>query len=67
VLQPRRPVLLKGAGDLYSGAYYVTHVTHTLSGDGNYQQRFEARRNAQGLSGTEQFDGASPALPLPGV
>jgi hypothetical protein len=67
VLQPRRPVLLKGAGDLYSGAYYVTHVTHTLSGAGNYQQRFEARRNAQGLSCTEQFDGGSPALPLPGV
>jgi phage protein D len=67
VLQPRRTVLVQGAGDFYSGAYYVTRVTHTLSADGDYRQRFEAKRNAQGLRNTDQFDGGSPGVPLPGV
>jgi phage protein D len=65
VLRPHRLVLVKGAGTPYSGKYYVTAVTHELTGDGGYAQRFEARRNARDLDGSEQFGGAGLALPLP--
>jgi phage protein D len=67
VLQPRRTVLVKGAGELYSGKYYVTRVTHKLTSDGRYRQTFEAKRNALGLDGTEQFGGNGLGLPLPGL
>jgi hypothetical protein len=66
VLQPRRTVLVKGAGSLYSGMYYVTRVTHKLTSDGRYRQTFEARRNAIGLDGSEEFGGDGLGLPLPG-
>lgn len=65
VLRPHRLVLVKGAGTPYSGKYYVTGVTHELTGDGGYVQRFEARRNARDLDGSEQFGGAGLALPFP--
>jgi phage protein D len=65
VLRPHRLVLVKGAGTPYSGKYYVTAVTHELTGDGGYVQRFEARRNARDLDGSEQFGGAGLALPFP--
>ena len=67
VLRPRGTVLVKGAGDRFSGAYYVVRVTHTLTSDGRYAQRFEARRNARGLDGSELFDGDDLALALPGL
>jgi phage protein D len=66
VLRPRRLVLVKGAGRPYSGKYYVTRVIHELHGDGRYGQRFEARRNARDLDGSEQFGGDGLGLPLPG-
>jgi phage protein D len=66
VLRPRRLVLVKGVGPLYSGKYYVTSVSHDIKGDGTYTQRFEARRNAVGLDGSEQFGGAGSGLALPG-
>ena len=66
ILRPRRTVLVKGAGTPYSGKYYVTGVTHNLQGDGSYTQRFEARRNARDLDGSEQFGSNGLGLPVPG-
>ncbi len=67
VLQPRRTVLVKGAGELYSGKYYVTHVQHKVTSDGRYRQMFDAKRNALGLDGTEEFGGDGLGLSLPGL
>lgn len=67
VLRPHRLVLIKGAGKQYSGKYYVTRVVHELKGDGSYIQRFEARRNARDLDGSEQFGGSSLGLAVPGI
>jgi len=67
VLRPHRLVLVKGAGKEYSGKYYVTRVVHELKGDGSYTQRFEARRNARDLDGSEQFGGSGLGLPIPGI
>jgi phage protein D len=66
VLRPHRLVLVKGAGTQYSGTYYVTSVAHELRGDGSYTQRFEARRNARDLDGSEQFGGSGLGIALPG-
>ena len=54
VLRPRRLVLVKGAGNSFNGKYYVTKVVHEIKADGNYSQKFEARRNARDLDGSEQ-------------
>lgn len=54
VLRAKRPVEVRGAGQQFSGTYYVERVLHSFSGDG-YTQRFELRRNALGLTGSEQF------------
>lgn len=54
VLRPGLPVAVRGAGRQYSGIYYVTEVTHSLSND-HYTQRFQAWRNALGLTGAELF------------
>jgi phage protein D len=67
VLRPHRTVLVKGAGKPYSGKYYVTKVTHELKAEGTYTQKFEARRNARDVDGSEQFGGSSLALAIPGV
>jgi hypothetical protein len=54
-------VLVRGAGQLHSGAYYVTSVTHRISRD-DYTQSFSAWRNAVGLTGAEVFvDPLEPA------
>ena len=39
-------VKIEGAGKNFSGPYYVTAVTHTVSGDAGYQTHFSVRRNA---------------------
>ncbi len=54
MLRPGLPVAVRGAGRQYSGIYYVTQVTHTISRSG-YTQRFSAWRNAVGLTGAELF------------
>jgi hypothetical protein len=54
VLRPGGIVNVRGAGQLHSGSYYVTRVVHVFGQDG-YTQRFEARRNAVGLTGSESF------------
>ena len=61
VLRAKRPVLVRGAGRQFSGAYYVERVLHSFTGDG-YTQQFSLRRNAAGLSGQENFvdNGALP-------
>ena len=61
VSRAKRPVLVRGAGRQFSGAYYVERVLHSFTGDG-YTQQFSLRRNAAGLSGQENFvdDGALP-------
>jgi phage protein D len=64
VLRPHRMVLVKGAGSRYSGKYYVTQVTHDLQADGSYTQKFEARRNARDLDGSEEFGQNGLGLPF---
>jgi hypothetical protein len=61
VLRPRGTVTIKGVGETYSGIYYVTHVTHTLTSSG-YTQSFRARRNALMPTGREDFAAASARL-----
>lgn len=54
VLRPGLPVLVRGAGRAYSGLWYVTRVSHSIS-TGAWTQRFSATRNAVGLTGAEIF------------
>ena len=51
---PRATVVVKGIGKTHSGRYRVTRVTHSFTPDG-YVQSFTLRRNALGLTGTEDF------------
>jgi hypothetical protein len=67
VLRPHRLVLVKGAGKAFSGKYYVTRVAHEIKADGSYTQKFEARRNARDLDGSEQFGGGGLGLSIPGI
>lgn len=67
VLRPHRLVLVKGAGNTYSGKYYVTRVAHEINHEGDYIQRFEARRNARDLDGSEQFGSSGLGLSIPGI
>ena len=55
VLRSHRTISVRGAGNLYSGDYYVSRVLHTIAGD-SYRQQFELRRNASGLTGGEDFE-----------
>src|SRR5262245_11419035 len=61
ILRAKRPVLVRGAGQQFSGVYYVERVHHVLTAD-SYRQSFSLRRNALGLSGRESFV-ATTALP----
>lgn len=54
VLYTGRTVNIRGAGLAFNGAYYVTRVSHVFD-CGAYTQKFEARRNALGMTGTEVF------------
>ena len=63
VLRARHTVLLKGAGTRYSGTYYVSRVTHSMTRD-TYTQKFELTRNALALTGSEPFS-TSGGLSLP--
>jgi phage protein D len=54
VLRAKRPVLVRGAGQRFSGTWYVERVLHTFTADG-YTQRFTLRRNALGVTGQERF------------
>jgi phage protein D len=61
IMRAKLPILVRGAGQQFSGAYYVERVHHVLTSD-SYKQNFTLRRNALGLSGRETFV-ASSALP----
>ncbi len=54
VLFPGGTVNIRGAGLTFNGAYYVTRVSHTFE-CGAYTQKFEARRNAIDMTGTEVY------------
>lgn len=62
VLKAKRPVLVRGAGQEFSGTWYVTRVLHGLGEDG-YTQRFTLRRNASGVTRQENFAGSKAAAP----
>jgi phage protein D len=61
ILRAKRPIAVRGAGQQFSGTYYVERVHHVLTAD-SYRQSFTLRRNALGLSGKESFV-ESNALP----
>lgn len=61
VLRAKRPILVRGAGDQFSGTYYVERVNHILTTE-SYRQTFSLRRNALGLTRRETFV-QSNALP----
>ncbi|MCX6674680.1 MAG: contractile injection system protein, VgrG/Pvc8 family [Methanothrix sp.] len=48
ILRAKRTVDVHGAGQLFSGTYFVESVLHSIDGSG-YTQRFVLRRNALGL------------------
>lgn len=54
LMRAKRPILVRGAGQQFSGTYYVERVHHILTPD-SYKQNFTLRRNAVGLSGRESF------------
>jgi len=54
VLHPGGIVNVRGAGRVYNGSYYVSRVLHSITPD-SYTQRFEARRNAVGMTGAELY------------
>jgi phage protein D len=58
LLRAKRPILVRGAGQQFSGTYYVEMVQHILTPD-SYKQNFTLRRNALGLSGREPFAAGS--------
>jgi hypothetical protein len=47
LLEPRRPVGLRGVGLQYDGLYYVKNVTHQIR-KGEYRQRFTLTREGTG-------------------
>jgi len=54
VLKAKSTVLIKGADENFSGKYYVTKVVHKFKLE-SYVQEFEAKKNAIGLDGSEDF------------
>lgn len=54
ILRPGGLVNVRGAGRLFTGSYYVTKVSHVVSREGHLQ-RFQAARNAVGMTGAELF------------
>lgn len=61
VLVPRKPVTVKGVGEVYSGIYYINHVTHVFSAVG-YKQLVRMKRNATVPTGDEDFGGDGSLL-----
>src|SRR5262245_16499867 len=58
VLRARKLVPVKGAGEIFSGLYYVTSVRHVFTVD-SYAQHFTARRNALAPGPADFAGGAS--------
>lgn len=66
VLRAKRPVTVRGAGERFSGEYYVERVLHRVAGT-TYEQRLTLRRNAAGLTRRERFVDDGVASPAPAV
>jgi hypothetical protein len=62
LLRARKPVLVRGLGQRYSGVYYVQTVRTTLS-EGVLSQSFVAVRNATGQAGSERFGQSAEEVP----
>jgi hypothetical protein len=62
LLRARRPVLIKGVGRTFAGAYWVRAVRTTVE-EGVARQTFVAERNAVGASGRERFGGSAEEVP----
>lgn len=62
LLRARRPVLVRGLGQRYSGVYYVQTV-RTMLYEGALSQSFVAVRNATGQSGAESFGQSAEEVP----
>jgi phage protein D len=54
LLRPGGLVNIRGVGRLYNGTYLVTRV-HLKLAAGQFEQRFEAQRNAVGETGSETY------------
>jgi hypothetical protein len=54
ILYPGGIVNVRGVGVAFNGSYYVTRVAHTIDYS-SYVQKFEARRNAVVMTGSEIF------------
>jgi hypothetical protein len=61
VLKARNTVTIRGVGETYSGVYYVSHVTHSFTPDG-YFQNFKVKRNALLPTGLEDFSATSDTM-----
>ena len=55
ILRAKKPVMVRGIGQQFSGRYYVERVLHTITSDGTWTQQFSLRRNATGLTRRENF------------
>ena len=62
ILRSRRPVLIKGIGERFSGTYFVRSVL-TLMEEGSLTQTFVAARNALDQSGQEDFGQSAEEVP----
>lgn len=62
LLRARRPVLIKGVGRTFVGAYWVRAVRTTVE-EGVIAQTFVAERNALGLTGREDFGQSAEEVP----
>jgi hypothetical protein len=54
ILRPGNIVNVRGVGAAFSGSYYLTRVSHTIDCT-SYVQKFQARRNALMMTGSEVF------------
>lgn len=61
LLRPGGLVNIRGIGRLYNGTYLVTRV-HLKLAAGQFEQRFEAQRNAVGETGSEAYAEFPPSL-----
>ena len=62
ILRAKRTVLVRGAGEQFSGTYYVERVLTVFTPDGATQQ-FGLRRNALGVSSQDDFTNNRAAAP----
>jgi phage protein D len=61
LLKPGGLVNIRGVGRLFNGTYLVTRV-HLKLAAGEFEQRFEAQRNAVGETGSETYGDFPPSL-----